>query len=328
MARVFIDGFESGGCDMWDAESNATVVSSSGLDMDGDYCLDLNSGSEYIQKDIVANDEMYFAFLYRPTHTVYSEQMLSVYNGGTPLAHIARTATSGLIGAKLSSTTQVAIGTKVLAINTTYLIEVHIKIADSGGRIEVKVDGVQDIDYTGDTKPGADTQFDKVRLGVGPYAIWTTTAYFDNFIADDADWIGDTKIQAISPSGAGNSSGWTASAGSNFECVDEIPASDTDYVSINAVDTVDTYVAQALSGSIDSIKCVQMQSRTRTEGSPTPTQLQLVARAGGSNYFSASETVPVAEKGLYNLWELNPDDSAAWEASDVNSMEMGIKSIA
>ena len=48
MARLFIDGFESGQEDLWDAESGASVVSSAGLDMDGDYCLDLNNIYEYV----------------------------------------------------------------------------------------------------------------------------------------------------------------------------------------------------------------------------------------------------------------------------------------
>jgi hypothetical protein len=326
--RIFIDGYESGNHAMWDAESNANVVSSAGLDMDGDYCLDLNFLYEYVSKDITLTDEMYFAFLYRPTNAANSEEMLCTYNGGTSLIHIVRTSTSGVITGRSGISTLLVTGTASLSINTTYLIEVHIKIADSGGRIEVKVDGIQDIDFTGDTKPGADTQFDKVRLGNGPAAAYPTYAYFDNFIMDDAAWIGDTNIQAVVPTSAGNSTNWTPSAGSNFECVDERPASDVDYVSINANDVVDTYTMADLSGSIDNIKCVQVQSRTRTEGAPTPANLKLVVRSGGADYVSGDKAVPASEKSLWNLWETNPADSAAWEEADVNAMQVGIKSAA
>lgn len=328
MARIFIDGFESGGEDLWDAENNATVASSAGLDMDGSYCLDLNALTEYIQKDITADDEMYFAFLYRPTSAANSEQIISVYNGGTILCHLNRVANTGIIKAYRGAASEVSSGTKVLAVNTTYLIEVHFKIHDTTGRIEVKVDNIQDIDFTGDTKPGADTQFDKVRLGYGPGALWYTSAYFDNFIIDDAAWIGDTKIQVVVPTGAGTTTGWTPSAGANYACVDEIPASDADYVSINAVDTVDTYAAGNLIGDVSSIKCVQIQSRVRTDGAPTPTNLKLVVRSGGTDYFSGDNVVPASEKSLWNLWEDNPADAAAWEEADVNAMEMGVKSAA
>lgn len=328
MARIFIDGFESGGDDLWDAENNATVISSAGLDMDGDYCLDLSAGAEYIEKNITADDEMYFAFLYRATDINNSEQMLSVFNGSTPLIHICRFKASGIITAYRGVSTKIDEGTHALSINTTYLIEVHFKIADAGGRIEVKVNNISDIDYTGDTKPGADTQFDKVRLGTGPYALFTTYAYFDNFIMDDAAWIGDTKIQKILPTGAGTTTGWTPSAGANYACVDERPASDADYVSINSNDVVDTYAAGDMAGSISSVKCVQVQSRTESDGAPTPTNLKLAVRSGGTDYFSGDKAVPASPAGLCNLWELNPNGSVAWTETTVNAAEVGIKSAA
>ena len=329
MARIFIDGFESGGDDLWDDENNATVVSSTGKDMDGDYCLDLNFNQEYVSKDITADDEMYFAFLWRPTSAVVSEQLIGVFNATTLLINISAQGGLGTSLKAYSSTANLlATGTKTFVVDTTYFIEVHIKIADSGGRVEVKVDGVSDIDFTGDTKPDANTQFDKVRLGYCGIATATTYAYFDNFVMDDAAWIGDTKIQAIVPTGAGNATNWTPSAGSNFACVDEKPASDADYVSINSNDVTDTYVAGDLVGTVDSIKCVQVQSRTRTDGSPTPTNLKLVIRRSSTDYLSGDKTVPIAEKGLFNLWETDPSTSVAWIEAGVNAAEIGIKSAA
>lgn len=327
MARIFIDGFESGEHDMWENEDNATVVSSAGLDMDGDYCLDLNSTPEYLQKDVTADDEMYFAVLYRPTHATNSEGIITLWNGTTRLIWLGRI-NGGTLNVYTGASTILVEGTKILSINTTYLIEFHIKIADSGGRAEVKVDGIQDIDFTGDTKPDANTQFDKVRLGyIGTTSAYST-AYFDNFIMDDAAWIGNTNIQAVVPTGAGTTTGWTPSVGANYECVDEKPPSDADYVSINAVDTTDIYAAGNMIGTIGNVKCVQVQSRALVDGSPTPTNLKLVVRSGATDYLSGDKVVPVAAKSLSHLWETNPADSAAWEEADVNAMEIGVKSAA
>lgn len=327
MARIFIDGFESGQEDLWDADTaNVAVVSSAGLDMNGSYCLDLNNAFEYVEKDITADDEMYFAFLYRPIVDATSEEMLCVFNGATILVHIWRNA--GTLKAHSGQYTLLATGSATLSTATTYLIEIRIKIADSGGRIEVKVDGVQDIDFTGDTKPDANTQFDKVRLGYGGIVAYSVYAYFDNFIMDDADWIGDTSIQAVVPTGAGTTTGWTPSAGNNYECVDEKPVSDADYVSINSNDVTDTYAAGNLAGDVDSIKCVQVQSSAKTDGSPTPTNLKLVVRSGGTDYLSGDKAVPATAKSLWHLWENNPADAAAWEEADVNAMEIGVKSAA
>lgn len=325
MARIFIDGFESGNDDLWDVENNANVISSAGLDMDGDYCLDLNASGEDVEKNITADDEMYFAFLWRYTNAG-SEGILEVRNGATTMVSIIRAYSGKLLSARRGSTV-VATGS-LLTIDQTYLIEVRIKIHDSTGVIQVKVDGALAIDFSGDTKVGADTQFNLVNLGHITESNCYAYCYYDNFIMDDAAWIGDTKIQAILPTGAGATTGWTPSAGANYACVDERPASDVDYVSINANDAVDTYAAGNMAGAIGNVKCVQVQSRTRTEGAPTPTNLKLVVRSGGTDYLSGDKTVPAAEKALYNLWELNPADSAAWAESDVNAMEIGIKSAA
>lgn len=326
MARIFIDGFEAGEHDMWDAENNAIVISSAGLNMDGDYCLDLNGTSEYIEKNITADDEMYIAVLWRSTNSGNSKGIISFFKDGTLLVSIQRNAVSNLIEAYRGSTL-VDTGSASVTVGSTYLIEVRVKIHDSTGRIQVKVDGISDIDFTGDTKPGADTQFNRIRLGA-PTGLIHGIAYFDNLIMDDATWIGDTKIQKILPTGAGNSTGWTPSAGNNWACVDERPPSDVDYVSINANDITDTYTAANMAGSIGSVKCVQIQSRTESEGAPTPTNLKLVVRSGAADYLSGNKAVPVIPKGLHNLWETNPADSLAWEEADVNAMEIGIKSAA
>ena len=327
MARIFIDGFEAGEHDMWDGNSGATVETSAGRDMDGDYCLDLASATDYIQKNITANDEMYFAFLWRTHSLATSNGLMHVLSDANIMILIRRNFSTGVIDV-FRGATNIVSGTKTFVVNTTYLIEIWIKIADSGGRVKLKVDGVTDIDFTGDTKNSSYAQFNRVKLGRDTVGRGNGNAHFDNFIMDDAAWIGDTKIQAILPTGAGNTTGWTPSAGNNWACVDERPPSDVDYVSINANDQVDTYQAGNMAGSIDSVKCVQIQSRTESDGTPTPTNLKLVVRSGGTDYLSGDKSVPAAPKGLWNLWENNPADSLAWEEADINAMEIGIKSAA
>lgn len=325
MARKFIDGFENGNSppDLWDTENNATVVSSAGLDMDGDYCLDVKASGEYIQKSITADDEMYVAFLYRHTSISYDKTALTFLHNSTVLGTLKVLSAAGLIACYSSTNTLKDTGNIGLSVNTTYLIEIFYKIADAGGRWIVKINSVQDIDFTGDTKPGAETQFDQIRFGGT-----NSYAYFDNVILDDANWVGDTKIQGLVPTGAGNTTGWTPSVGANWECVDEKPASDADYVEINAIDTTDTYATGNLAGTIGNIKCVQVQSRVAAEGSPVPTNLKLVNRVNVTDYLSGDKAIPSTAKSLWNLWENNPDDAAAWEAADVNGMEIGTKSAA
>jgi hypothetical protein len=292
--------------------------------MDGDYCLDINNTSGYVIKNITADDEMYFAFLWRNTNYSALKGIISLWHDSTLLGHII--SDDGQFRFYTGVANLLAMGSFDSLADTTYLIELYYKLADSGGRCVLKVNGVTDINYTGDTKPDANTQFNKIRLG--DYGYNYIYAYFDNLILDDAAWIGNTKIQKILPTGAGTTTGWTPSAGNNWDCVDERPASDVDYVSINANDAVDTYAAGNMAGTVIFVKCVQVQSRTESDGAPTPTNLKLAVRSGGTDYFSGDKSVPADPKGLYNLWETNPADSAAWEEADVNAVEIGIKSAA
>jgi hypothetical protein len=317
VARILIDGFESGGYDLYDVSANASVVSSAGKDMDGSYCLDLTAGSAYVYKStIVAGlSEIYLAVLWRPSAPSDLQPIFRFQNGVSEVTTLYRNNSTNKL--QISGQT----GTKTISNDTTYLVELYFKIADSGGRIVVKVDGVIDIDFTGDTLDSS-AVFNRVYLG-RDNATQTTKAYFDNFIWDDASYIGDTNIQAIVPTGVGTTTEWSPSAGANWQCVDEIPASDADYNTASGWYKKDTYVAGNMSGSINSIKCVQVQSRARFLSFANPTNI--VVRSGGGDYLSAGIDLGSIWKSYFNIWETNPADSAAWEEADVNAVEIGVK---
>lgn len=328
MARIFIDGFESGGADLWNSLSGSIIAARTGHS--GAYCLNLSSLTNYIQRALPADDEFYFAFKYEPAGGDASTlSVLALYAASTLLVQIRRLATTGYLAAYRGTTQiQAATAKPVLISGGIRLIEARVKIHDTEGVVQVKVDGEMVIDFSGDTKPGTDTQINLLILGYAE-SNYYGYAYYDDFIVDDADWIGNTKIHAILPNAAGSSTQWDPSAGDNYACVDERPASDADYVSTNTVDEIDLYAASNLSGSIGSVKCVQLQARCAYEGSPTPTHLQLGLRSGGANYFSADKTPPASfGQSVYALWYTNPADSEAWEEADVNALEIGFKATA
>jgi len=331
MARELIDGFEGGLTLMATKTSGCTLVSTSGLNLSGDYCLAISTGmGENIKYTIVSDDEKYFAFKYHTdtvTYTTYMNHIMALYKDATAIFQLKRNGTSYKLEAYVGSTL-VATGNTPLDFSTTHLIEVRVKVADSGGIIQVKLNGVLDIDYSGDTKPGTDTQFNLFYLG-SAYGSSYGHGWYDDLVVDDAAWIGDTKIQGIKPTAAGNSAQWTPSAGSNFQCVDEVPPDDADYVETNTAAILDTHTFGDLVGSIQAIKCVQVHARSMKEGAPTPQNLQLAVRSGATDYFSGNKAVPAAApKGLFNIWETDPATAAAWLASGVNAAEFGYKAVA
>lgn len=330
MARIKIIGHEGGTSDItkYSSYSGATVISSTGLDMDSNYCLDCNAATEYAGVAFTADDEMYTAFLYRPT-TLDNVCPISFWSGGT-LIFSLRIFADGSINANAGGVLASSF-TGLMTANATRFMEVYYKLADSGGRISVKINGVvvQGLDFTGDTKPSTDATFDAIRFGsAGVSTLTQGFAYFDNIILDTTAWIGKTYIQGLAVTGAGATTQLTPSAGNNYACVDEIPASATDYVYSNTNNHIDTYVAGDLTGTIGTIKSVSVNACAIKEGAATPTNLQLVTRPGSTDRVSADVAIPTSYAVLQAIWELNPDTSAAWVEAEVNATEIGIKVVA
>jgi len=253
--------------------------------------------------------------------------MCYFFNGTTQLARLRRNPSSGLLEIRRGTGSGTLLATGAIAVNvaTPILIEVHYKPHNTEGVFQVKVGGILDIDFTGDTTDGA-TATDGIR--VGGDGTYYSSCWFDNVVVDNAAWPGNTKIQAIKPAGAGNSTQWIPSAGDNYACVDEVPPSETDFIVTNALDHLDLYAAGDLVGTIGSVKCVQLQALAKAEGSPTPHNLRLAVGTNGANYFSGDKAVPSSSAQLSNLWEANPATAVPWQEAEVNAMEIGVKAVA
>lgn len=325
MSRIFIDGFEHGQADLW-TNYGATVISSSGKDMDGDYCIEMDTHTDYITRALPSNSLYYIALLYRPTNAIFSNSIFSFLDGATNLFTLVRQTTgSNFLEARRGNRAGavIATGSTSLSLDTTYLIEVYYKPHDTAGIIQVKVNSVLDIDFSeGDTTAGG-TTINAVKVGgIDNYG----QGIFDNIIIDDSEFPGTTNIQGVVVNGAGNKTNWAPSSGSNWDCVNEIPANDADYVAINANEEIDLYTLADLSGTIESVKCVQLQSRTKKDGAPTPQNLALALRTANTDYFSSDKAVPSDWESLCHLWATNPNTSQAWTEGGVNGLEIGIKS--
>lgn len=331
MARVFIDGFESGKADLWEEGVGTPTVSSGVSGCDGTYCLNVNwDGSMNLQKIVPAADFYYVAFLIKFTDNAFPYGLLAFKNGTTVLGGIWRNGTSGMIELyKGSKTNLIATGTHALTYNGWHLIEIYYKPSTtSSGACIIKIDGVEDINFSGAATANNALQINRLCLG---YSTGGGTYYartYDNFVVDDSEFPGNTKIRGVVPTGAGSSTQWTPSTGNNYACVDELPAVDTDFVSVNVVDQVDLYAAGDLTDPVEAVKCVQVQARCLKEGTPTPQNIQLACRTENTGYEGDNVAVPTVAKSFCKLWGLNPNTGVAWTKTEVNAMEIGVKSVA
>ncbi|HUT81486.1 MAG TPA: hypothetical protein VMZ29_09825 [Candidatus Bathyarchaeia archaeon] len=327
MARLFAaEGWEHGQANLnnaWAIQDGTLLGAITG--MTGSYCLRywVTQG----QRIFADQSEVYISFKYRPTDNDDTDAYIfSLMKGsGTRILDVILDG-NGKLAFYIGTSINGLIGSTVFNTSTTYLIEVRFKMSDAGGVVQVKCDDVMEINYSGDTKPGADTTFDRINFGnLGGFK--SGHFYIDDFAMDDANWIGPTEVRLLKPSGAGNSTQWSPSAGSNYQCVDENPYNDADYVLETVAAQKDLYALENLSDTPDAIKGVQVIGRVVKDGSPTPANVRLVTRTESTDYNGDDEAVPLNNpKFIDKYYELNPNTSSEWTVTQVNAIEIGIES--
>ena len=328
MTRLFIDGFETSKCSpFWDQEFGQPWVAAK-AGMSGSYCLGISNATGYLTFDS-NKTEIYLACkIWNESGTVSNPLFEFRDSAETYIASIILY--GSILGWEIRvkrgnyNATQIDSGGWV-NYQTTHLLEVRIKPLDTGGIIQVKIDGVQVINYSGDTTAGLEN-IKSMHWGThgGVQAAFYTV---DDIVIDDANWIGNTRVQKLQISGAGTTTEWDASAGNPYECIDEIPYSDSDWVETNVVDESLTCACADMTGNIDSVKCVEVYGRMAYEGNPTPTKQKIAIRVNGSEYYGDDEGTALGYGLFGKRWELNPDDAAAWEEADINAIEIGVRSV-
>ena len=327
MAREFIDGFASGGFDLWDSWSGTPTVVAAPAGMSGNaYCLYMTAHT-YIIKSLSAADAYYTAQKFNCSPTANDCGVISFLNGTTVLGSLYVSTARILSAYKGDLSTLLASAAVPLVITTPYLIEVYYKPHASAGFFQVKVNGSMVINFAGNTTV-ASLQINGIRLKGDVGGADSGPAYYGDIIIDNAGWIGNTFVQGIYPNGVGNSSQFTPSVGSNYSCVDEKPAVDTDYVATNTADLLDTYAHTALAG-VATVKSVQVQARVVQEGAPAVVNLKLALRSVGVDYLSVDNAVPTTTpKSVSKIWQTDPLDASPWTPAKVDATEIGMKSAA
>lgn len=324
MARIFIDGFETGTTALLNYVSGSVAVTTSSP-ISGSYMLYLANNGGYGK--VVADTSVIYSAVSVRSSDLAAPSALIIRNGTTIIGRVLLSTATKTLRYSVG-TTLVSTGSVVISSAITYRLEWFLQVSSlsSVGRSVVKINGTTDIDYTGVTQPGATTQFNQFWLGTTGVS-YNSFQYFDDFVLDDATWIGNTKIIALSPSASGASTGWTPSAGENYACVDEVPITTADYVSVNTASALDLYNLPSVISSATSIKSVQISIRHEVEGSPTPTKTQIAIHHNSTSAFSSSLTPGAAGSPVYGtkLWDSNPVSGSSWTVADINSLQIGIK---
>jgi hypothetical protein len=223
----------------------------------------------------------------------------------------------------------------VVSNNTEHYIEFKFKVDPTTGTYDVQLDGVNVLTGTGaNTRNSANSTVD--RFTIGNESTGTSGTYIDDlYICDGTGsapqntFLGDSRVDALTPSANGTNNDFTTSTGVNHAAnVDEIPPNDdTDYNFSSTVGHKDSYAFTDLSHTPSVIYGLEISFRARKDDAGSRT-LAPLTRHSGTDYFGTTVVLPTGYQTFREYQIVNPGTAAAWTKTDINAAEWGAKVIA
>lgn len=325
MALLFMDGFDAG-----DHATKWSLINGGAATAGGPYAtgryMYLNGGGQSISKLIPASAQIFIGFALN-LDASFSGNFLTLSGDNGTVGHISVAYTSTQISINRNGTT-LATAASLIPSSTWYSIEVTATLNDTTGICKVRVNGTELINFTGDTRNGGtSTNIDMVTLSRP--ASGGNSRFDDLYICDATGvaphntFLGDVRINTISPSGPGSDTGFTPSTGANYTTVDELPYSATDYVTATASGTRDLYAMGDISGNYSVLGVQNNLIAKKIDAGGTAIKPAL--KSGATIYYGASKTLTTGDVTISDTRATDPATSASWTLSGVNALEAGME---
>lgn len=206
-------------------------------------------------------------------------------------------------------------------------VEVQVTIHTTNGLVVVRANGLEVGRFEGPTQAYG-PQISAVGLHCGRGA-GSNLLVDDVYVTDlqpggATGFLGDTRVVACLPAGAGSYTEWEPSQAPNWACVDDMPHDgDATYVS-GVPGQTDTYIYGALPEPAAAVHAIVMRPVFRTDG-PAGTQVAAVAAIGDQAHEGGLMS-PAAEYafGSY-IWQQNPATGQAWTPDDLIEAQFGLR---
>lgn len=332
MTRIFTEGAEMGDVLFFDVPSSYTV---SGTKRSGTYSFYNGTVLAGATKYISPISEFYarFAFWVDIHNSAASNYFFTWQYDSNIIGGIGINGTTRLINLLVNGAEVATAG--LFTFSHWYLFEVHVKI-DNSGQVDVKIDGNQDITYSGDTLFTYSTVNQLVYR-----SFYSNSNYFDDLALNDTtgttdnSWCGDGHVVKITPSGSGTNNNWLnnggVSASANYLYVDEYPNDgDTTYVYCSASSTgvQDQYNMSSFTTPIGSyITRIMPECRARKATSSDMNINIGYLPDGGTTQLSGSQAISSINYGRYTgtSASANPVTGSGWTDTDINALQYVIE---
>jgi len=340
MSLILIEGFDhyttatSGG--KFTIDANAEIDASAGRFQGGGALKPMTSATStenYFYFDANYSEIIVgFAFYYDNTGTEYplTIDMLALLSSAGNTQVILKLGTGNVLFVTRGTNSVIANGTTGLVAGTWNYIEMRTVISDSVGEIEVRLNGVVEINASGlDTKQ--DTSIASVnRMYFGSCRYLNAARIDDVYVLSTAgsfnnDFLGDCRVATLAVVANGTTNQWDALVGpSNYQDVDDAtPDDDTTYIHTAVDGEIDLFGIENMSQASD-VFGVQVVARSEKPDAGDAF-VRLGVRSGGANYFGADQGLSVGYTHLKQIFNYDPHTKGAWTRTLVNLLEVGVK---
>ncbi len=341
MALVFADGFDYYNTNaymlqIWDSVTSGKFPSALSTGRFGtSRAFHNDSGGAGLYKNVPSQTAYVAAFAIRFSSVAVAVKFLAFQEGATVHVQVGLDST-GHIAVYRNGTLLGSAASSPLLANTWYHIQAKTLIDSTVGTYEVRVDGVTGGSNgvgaaTGaNTKNGGSGVITRISIGDGAgsqIVDLDDVIFLDTTGSLNNDFPGDCRIVATFPTGAGATTNWTPSTGSNWQNVDENPSNDdTDYNADSTVSDLDLYTRDAvtITGAVLGVK----HSLLTRKDDAGARQVAGVCRSGSTNFVGATQTLGSGYLYTSDLYETDPNTSAAWTQTNLNNAQFGVKVIA
>lgn len=218
-------------------------------------------------------------------------------------------------------------------IGSWIYFEVKVKFNATTGTVDVRVNGTSILSLTGkDTMDNSGLAECGILNITTPGSGGLHDVYMDDLvIMDDLgsapynDFLGDVHIETLFPNGNGNSSQMTGSDGNstdNYLLVDEDPIVLTDYVESSTVNDHDSYAMDNLSATPTTIYGIQIYLVAQKDDTGARSMRPML-RTGSTDYYGTGVALGTGWAGIGEIWEQNPNTTAAWTGANIDAIEVG-----
>lgn len=246
---------------------------------------------------------------------------------GLPEVRVATSDSNASVCANASNILTLQVNAVVVATGTTTITgdgwhHLNCKFfLDAAGTLEVYLDGLLEVTYTGDTLSAASAAITQLMLRAnGTNGI----VYWDDCTPGTGAYPNDVRYEALVVN-SDIAAGWTPSTGlTNYGVVDEIPPNDTDYLSSSVNGDVSTMGLSDWTGTDKRALWVTTWARALK----TVANGNQLTQQQSDSVTTVEQTSDISTTFAYYAYlrELDPSGSA-WTTSSVNALRAGLKSV-